>query len=137
MQSRVNLAIRYKDLDDKMKKAIVGLLNEQLTDDDTNDKQQLLSWLDNDEESEDFGGSLLKELIGRQIQNLLLSAASIAQDDSDRSPKREHIKKNVNETTNFQKDIEWAVQVGRGEAKIAYPKKGLSWNSPTESLLEI
>lgn len=85
MQSRLNLAIRYKDLDDKLKKAIIGTLIEQLTDNNTYDKQQLLSWLENDEESNDFGGSLLKELIGRQIQNLLLSAASNAQDDSDRS----------------------------------------------------
>ncbi|KAF6232629.1 hypothetical protein HO173_009297 [Letharia columbiana] len=72
MQSRVNLAIRCKDLDNKLKKAILQIFTEQLTDNNTYDKQQLLSWLDNDEESEDFGGSLLKELIGRQSQNFTI-----------------------------------------------------------------
>lgn len=121
VQSRVNFAIRYKDLDDKQKKAIYKNFIEQLTEDNTYDKQQLLSWLDDDEEEN--GVSPFKELNGRQIRNVLFSAASIAQGDSDKRLKLDHIKKMLRETTNFVKDMEYMVQMARGEAEVAYSKK--------------
>ena len=43
LQSHVNFAIRYKDLDDKQKKTIYKNFIEQLTDENTSDRQQLLS----------------------------------------------------------------------------------------------
>ena len=123
VQSRVNFAIKYKDLDDKQKKAIYKTFIEQLTDDNTTDKQQLLGWLDDDEQTEEYGGSPFKELNGRQIRNVLFSAASIAQGDSDKRLKLEHIRKILRETTNFVKDMEYMVQIARGEAEVAYSKK--------------
>ena len=123
VQSRVNFAIKYKDLDDKQKKAIYKTFIEQLTDDNTTDKQQLLSWLDDDEQTEEYGGSPFKELNGRQIRNVLFSAASIAQGDSDKRLKLDHIRKILRETTNFVKDMEYMVQIARGEAEVAYSKK--------------
>lgn len=123
VQSRVNFAIKYKDLDDKQKKAIYKTFIEQLTDDNTTDKQQLLDWLDDDEQTEEYGGSPFKELNGRQIRNVLFSAASIAQGDSDKRLKLDHIKKILRETTNFVKDMEYMVQIARGEAEVAYSKK--------------
>ena len=123
VQSRVNFAIKYKDLDDKQKKAIYKTFIEQLTDDNTTDKQQLLGWLDDDEQTEEYGGSPFKELNGRQIRNVLFSAASIAQGDSDKRLKLDHIRKILRETTNFVKDMEYMVQIARGEAEVAYSKK--------------
>ncbi len=123
MQSRVNFAIRYKDLDDKQKKAIYKNFIEQLTDENTSDRQQLLSWLDDDEQTEEYGGSPFKELNGRQIRNVLFTAASIARVDSDRRLKLDHIKKVLRETTHLVKDMEYMVQVARGEAEVAYSKK--------------
>ena len=123
MQSRVNFAIRYKDLDDKQKKAIYKNFIEQLTDENTSDRQQLLSWLDDDEQTEEYGGSPFKELNGRQIRNVLFTAASIAKVDIDRRLKLDHIKKVLRETTHFVKDMEYMVQVARGEAEVAYSKK--------------
>ena len=123
VQSRVNFAIKYKDLDDKQKKAIYKTFIDQLTDDNTTDKQQLLGWLDDDEQTEEYGGSPFKELNGRQIRNVLFSAASIAQGDSDKRLKLEHIRKILRETTNFVKDMEYMVQIARGEAEVAYSKK--------------
>ena len=122
VQSRVNFAIKYKDLDDKQKKAIYKTFIDQLTDDNTTDKQQLLGWLDDDEQTEEYGGSPFKELNGRQIRNVLFSAASIAQGDSDKRLKLEHIRKILRETTNFVKDMEYIVQIARGEAEVAYSK---------------
>ena len=123
VQSRVNFAIKYKDLDDKQKKAIYKTFIEQLTDDNTTDKQQLLDWLDDDEQTEEYGGSPFKELNGRQIRNVLFSAASIAQGDSDKRLKLDHIRRILRETTNFVKDMEYMVQIARGEAEVAYSKK--------------
>ena len=42
VQSRVNFAIKYKDLDDRQKKAIYKTFIDQLTDNNITDKQQLL-----------------------------------------------------------------------------------------------
>ena len=123
VQSRVNFAIKYKDLDDRQKKAIYKTFIEQLTDDNTTDKQQLLGWLDDEEQTEEYGGSPFKELNGRQIRNVLFSAASIAQGDSDKRLKLDHIKKILRETNNFVKDMEYMVQIARGEAEVAYSKK--------------
>ena len=123
VQSRVNFAIRYKDLDDKQKKSIYKNFIEQLTDENTFDKQQLMNWLDDEDQTEEYGGSPFKELNGRQIRNVMFSAASIAQSESDKRLRLEHIKRILRETTNFQKDIEYMVQVARGEAEVAYSKK--------------
>ena len=124
VQSRVNFAIRYKDLDDKQKKAIYKNFIEQLTDENTSDKQRLLDWLDDDEQTEEYGGgSPFKELNGRQIRNVLFTAASIARVDADKRLKLDHIKKVLRETTNFVKDMEYMVQIARGEAEVAYSKK--------------
>ena len=123
MQSRVNFAIKYKDLDDKQKKAIYKAFIEQLTDENTYDKQHLLGWLDDEETIDEYGGSPFKELNGRQIRNVLFSASSIAQGESDKMMRLDHIKKILRETSNFVKDMEYMVQVARSEAEVAYSKK--------------
>ncbi len=121
VQSRVNFAIKYKDLDDKQKKAIYKTFIDQLTDENTSDKQQLLGWLDDEEQIEEYGGSPFKELNGRQIRNVLFSAASIAKRDG--GLRLDHIRRILRETTNFVKDMEYMVQLARGEAEVAYSKK--------------
>ena len=117
----MNFAIKYKDLDDKQKKAIYKTFIDQLTDENTSDKQQLLGWLDDEEQIEEYGGSPFKELNGRQIRNVLFSAASIAKRDG--GLRLDHIRRILRETTNFVKDMEYMVQLARGEAEVAYSKK--------------
>lgn len=123
MQSLVNFAIKYQDLDDKQKKAIYRKFVKELTDDNTSNKQELLDWLDDDDQTEEYGDSPFKELNGRQIRNVLASAASIAQGDSDKRLKLEHIRRIPKETTNFVNDMEYMLQMARGEAEVAYSKK--------------
>lgn len=123
VQSRVYFAIKHKDLDDKQKKAIYKTFIEQLTDDNTTNKQQLLGWVDDDEQTEEYGGSPFEELNGRQIRAVLFSAASIPQDDSHKRLKLDHIRKFLRETTNFVKDMEYMMQIARGEAEVVYSKK--------------
>lgn len=121
VQSRVNFAIKFKDLDDKQKRNIYRTFIDQLTDENTSDKQQLLGWLDDEEQIEEYGGSPFKELNGRQIRNVLFSAASIAKHDG--GLRLDHIRRILRETTNFVKDMEYMVQLARGEAEVAYSKK--------------
>ena len=121
VQSRVNFAIKFKDLDDKQKRNIYKTFIDQLTDDNTSDKQQLLGWLDDEEQIEEYGGSPFKELNGRQIRNVLFSAASISKRDG--GMRLDHIRRILRETTNFVKDMEYMVQLARGEAEVAYSKK--------------
>ena len=122
VQSRVNFAIRYKDLDDRQKREIFLNFIRQLTDENTYDKQELESWIDGNGLLES-GESPFESLNGRQIRNVLFSAASIAQNDSDKRLKLTHIEQILKETTNFVKDMEYMVQIARGEAEVAYSKK--------------
>ena len=122
VQSRVNFAIRYKDLDDRQKREIFLNFVRQLTDDNTYDKQELESWIRSDGLLES-GESPFESLNGRQIRNVLFSAASIAQNDSDKRLKLNHIEQILKETTNFVKDMEYMAQIARGEAEVAYSKK--------------
>ena len=122
VQSRVNFAIRYKDLDDRQKREIFLNFIRQLTDENTYDKQELESWIDGNGLLES-GESPFESLNGRQIRNVLFSAASIAQNDRDKRLKLTHIEQILKETTNFVKDMEYMVQIARGEAEVAYSKK--------------
>ena len=123
VQSRVNFAIRYKDLDDRQKKEIFLNFIRQLTDENTFDKQELEHWIGDDGLLRETGESPFESLNGRQIRNVLFSAASIAQNDSDKRLKLTHIEQILKETTNFVKDMEYMVQIARGEAEVAYVKK--------------
>ena len=89
----------------------------QLTDENTQNKQQLLKWLDDEELKED---PPFKALNGRQIRNVLFSAASLAQGEPDKRLKLEHIKKTLKETVKFQTDINNMIESARREAEVGY-----------------
>ena len=76
--------------------------------------------IDHDGKAEDTGESPFEKLNGRQIRNVLFSATSIAQNDTDKRLKSKHIQQILRETTNFVKDMEFMVQMARGLAEVAY-----------------
>ncbi|MCJ1437027.1 hypothetical protein MMC27_006412 [Xylographa pallens] len=119
VQSRVNFAITYKNLDDKQKKNIYQNFIEQLTDDNCQNKHQLLKWLD---EEDNVEAPPFKRLNGRQIRNVLFSAASVASGEGDGRLKLEHIKKILRETQKFQEDINNMVESARKEAEVDYAR---------------
>ncbi|MCJ1383606.1 hypothetical protein MMC17_006720 [Xylographa soralifera] len=119
VQSRVNFAITYKNLDDKQKKNIYQNFIEQLTHDNCQDRNQLLKWLD---EEDNVEAPPFKRLNGRQIRNVLFSAASVASGESDGRLKLEHIKKILRETQKFQEDINNMVEMARKEAEVDYAR---------------
>ena len=59
-------------------------------------------------------------LNGRQIRNVLFSAASLAQGEPDKGLKLEHIKKILKETVKFQTDINTMIETARREAEVGY-----------------
>ncbi|KAL8948419.1 MAG: hypothetical protein Q9222_005397 [Ikaeria aurantiellina] len=120
VQSRVNFAITYQNLDSDQKKRIYKDFISQLTDENTDNKQELLEWLDDDEFQDD--ASPFKTLNGRQIRNVLFSAASIAQDEGDKRLRLGHVKRILRETVKFQSDIEAMVHDARRDAEVKYTK---------------
>ena len=119
VQSRVNFAITYKNLDDKQKRNIYVSFIDQLTDDNCKDKQQLRKWLD---EEDNVEASPFKRLNGRQIRNVLFSAASVASNEGDGRLKLDHIRKILRETQKFQEDVHNMIEMARKEAEVDYSR---------------
>lgn len=118
VQSRVNFAITYKNLDDKQKKTIYSNFISQLNEDNTRNHEELVNWPESDEWNDEPPFRLLN---GRQIRNVLFSAASIAQGDlRDHRLSLDHIKKILKETNNFQNDINIMYEKARAEAEVGF-----------------
>lgn len=118
MQSRVNFAITYKNLDDKQKKTIYSNFISQLNEENTRNHEELVNWPESDEWNDEPPFRLLN---GRQIRNVLFSAASIAQGDlRDHRLSLDHIKKILKETNNFQNDINIMYEKARAEAEVGF-----------------
>ncbi|KAL9635582.1 MAG: hypothetical protein Q9164_003364 [Protoblastenia rupestris] len=121
VQSRVNFAITFRDLDDAQKRTIYENFISQLTDENTADKQDLLNWIKDEEHPARNGDEPpFKLLNGRQIRNVLFSAASIAQDSVDKRLKLEHITRILKQTNIFQSDISRMYEVARKDAEVDY-----------------
>jgi SpoVK/Ycf46/Vps4 family AAA+-type ATPase len=112
VQSRVNLGIKYKDLSAAQKKKIFSNFIDQIHKDNISDKDDLERWLDKEDAKEWFDA-----LNGRQVRNVLFSAASLALND-DRRLKVTHIKKMAKSTWQFQDSIKSIVQEARRKAEV-------------------
>ncbi|RYP73617.1 hypothetical protein DL771_003505 [Monosporascus sp. 5C6A] len=77
VQSRVNLGIKYEDLDRDQKQNIIENFLSQLKDENVDRRQEIVDWFNKDEE----GREQIKPLNGRQVRNILFSAASLAMKD--------------------------------------------------------
>ena len=84
-----------------------------------NNKQELLDWPDTDAWSDD---APFERLNGRQIRNVLFSAVSIAQTDSDKRLTIEHIKKIEKVTTEFENDTHNMLESARAAAEVGFDK---------------
>lgn len=118
VQSRVNFAITFKNLDDKQKKTLYSNFINQLNKENTYDYEALKEWPKSEEWNDELPFRLLN---GRQIRNVLFAAVSIAQ--GDKKDKRLHlaqIKRILKETNNFQNDINTMYERARAEAEVAF-----------------
>lgn len=115
VQSRVNLAIKYNSLSDEQKKAIYRNFVNQLNEENTDDKEDLLRFVEDTEDESPF-----RLLNGRQIRNVLFSAASLAQAEPDKRLRREHIEKILKETIKFQQDTQNMIDTARQDAEVGF-----------------
>ena len=118
VQSRVNLAIKYNSLSDEQKKAIYRNFVNQLTEENTDDKEDLLQFVEDTEDESPF-----RLLNGRQIRNVLFSAASLAQAEPDKRLRREHIEKILKETIKFQQDTQNMIDMARQDAEVGFHRQ--------------
>jgi SpoVK/Ycf46/Vps4 family AAA+-type ATPase len=113
VQSRVNLGIKYKDLSMEQKKKIFTNFIEQIKEDQIDDKEELERWLEEDTDAAEW----FEALNGRQVRNVLFSAASLGQ-HSGGMLKVTHIKKMAKSTWQFQDSIKLIVQEARRKAEV-------------------
>ena len=112
MQSRVNLGIKYEDLDRDQKQAIFENFIKQLPEDKIRDREGIAEWFKEDEEAREWG----KALNGRQIRNILFSATNLAERDGD-VLKLDHVKKMTKSTSIFYDGIKSIVDDARRKAE--------------------
>ena len=114
VQSRVNLAIKYNSLSDNQKAIYRNFVN-QLNEENTVDKDDLLQFVEDAEDESPF-----RLLNGRQIRNVLFSAASLAQAEPDKRLTRAHIEQILKETVKFQQDTQTMIDMARQDAEVGY-----------------
>ena len=111
VQSRINLAIQFGDLNERQKIGIFQNLVEQLDDDFVQNKKAMIRWMKDDEEAT----SAFSGLNGRQVRNVVFSAASLAgnRDSGDNVLKVEDIQRMLEETVNFQRHLQELTKAAR------------------------
>ena len=115
VQSRVNLAIKYNELRDEQKRKIYCNFVRQLKPENTHDIGELLRYVESEEDESPF-----KLLNGRQIRNVLFSAASLAQAEPDKLLRLSHVEQILKETVKFQQDTQNMVDAARQDAEVGY-----------------
>ncbi|KAK1658313.1 P-loop containing nucleoside triphosphate hydrolase protein [Colletotrichum godetiae] len=113
VQSRVNLGIKYDDLQREQKLEIFKNFIEQLKPDQVEQKDKILKWFRDEEEARDWTDGLN----GRQIRNILFSAGSLAQEDGGKL-KLEHISRMAKSTWRFHDSIKTVVDDARRRAEV-------------------
>jgi hypothetical protein len=108
VQSRVNLGIKYDDLDKDQKREIFAQFLKQVEADDIENRDEMIEWMQRDPDAIDYFSSLN----GRQVRNVLFSAASLASKDGG-VLKLEHIKKMAKITSRFQDSLKVVMQNAR------------------------
>ncbi|KAK1839779.1 ATPase [Colletotrichum chrysophilum] len=112
VQSRVNLGIKYDDLQRDQKQEIFDNFIGQLKPDQVKDKEMIRRWFKDEEEARDW----TEGLNGRQIRNILFSAASLAQQDGGELDLK-HISRMAKSTWRFHDSIKTVVDEARRRAE--------------------
>ncbi|KAF4536406.1 26S protease regulatory subunit [Lasiodiplodia theobromae] len=112
VQSRVNLGIKYDDLDREQKIRIIDNFLKQLQDENVERRDEIREWFNDNED----GREQIKFLNGRQVRNILFSAASLATQDGMRLSLK-HIQKMTKATFLFHDSIKTIVDDARRRAE--------------------
>ncbi|KAF2729801.1 P-loop containing nucleoside triphosphate hydrolase protein [Polyplosphaeria fusca] len=112
VQSRVNLGIKYEDLKDRQKNQIFKNFIDSIKDGKVENRDDILEWLEEDPRASEWFGPLN----GRQVRNVLFSAASLAMKESG-TLKLKHIQTMAETTHKFQDSLKVVVQTARVKAE--------------------
>lgn len=119
VQSRINLSLRFPPLSDTDKKEIYKSFIRMIDDENPN-KTQLLEWIDKEKNVED---PPFKKLNGRQIRNVLFSAATLAAGgDGAGHLELIHIHRIRREMVQFQSEVEFLLEETRKKAEVGYDR---------------
>ncbi|KAF9870783.1 hypothetical protein CkaCkLH20_11682 [Colletotrichum karsti] len=111
VQSRINLAVQFADLKEKQKINIFSNFIDQIPAAFVEEKRKILHFLTDDDEA----ANRLSELNGRQVRNIVFSAASLAgnRQDPDNVLRLEDVKRMLDETWNFQHHLRELTKAAR------------------------
>jgi len=116
VQSRVHLAVLYEDLDEEQIRKVWHGFLEQLDDENTSDKDEIIEWIDK--------WAIRSSLNGRQIRNIITSAQALARGrNRDKKLTLIDIEDVFKMTEDFQKDLEGLYKDRRVDALIEGRRK--------------
>lgn len=115
VMSRMNLAIRYPDLNHEQKKRIFLQFLGQLDEDSTTDRARIEQWIRDEDTREQLDG-----LNGRQIRNILFSAAKITSEQEGGKLSLEVIKRLAQATKRFAQEIRADMEASRVKNEPSY-----------------
>jgi hypothetical protein len=108
VQSRVNLGIRYTDLEKEQKRCIFEDFIKCIDEEKIDDRQEILDWFRTDSDADEW----FQPLNGRQVRNVLFTAGSLALKDG-ACLKLQHIQIMAKHTFKFQESLRVLVQDSR------------------------
>ncbi|KAF7531090.1 hypothetical protein G7054_g9217 [Neopestalotiopsis clavispora] len=118
VQSRINLAVKFEDLKHKQLQAIFKNLLDQLDDEFIDDKRDILEWFEDDEAYQ-----WSTPLNGRQIRNVVFSAASLAGSKKENKLTLKEIKTMFEETYKFHTHLESVTMAAREKNEMYINRK--------------
>ena len=116
VMSRINLAIRYPDLSYEQKKRIFLQFLDQLDEEATADRAKIERWIRDEDTQEQLEG-----LNGRQIRNILFSAAKMtSEQEGGGKLNLEAIKNLAQATKRFAHEIQADMEASRVKNEPSY-----------------
>jgi hypothetical protein len=113
--SRINLAIRYPELSHEQKSRIFLNFVDQLDEDATADLAKIEAWIKDDDTREQLDG-----LNGRQIRNILFSAAKMTSEQEGGKLNLGAIKQLAQATKRFAQEIRADMEASRVKNEPSY-----------------
>lgn len=115
VQSRINLGIKYADLERAQLQKIFDNFLDQVPEENIKEKEAIKMWFREDDEAREW----TKALNGRHIRNIIFSAIDLAKVDGGRLT-LDHIKKMTRTTHAFYDGVKVIVQTARERAEAGY-----------------
>lgn len=112
VQSRVNLGIKYTSLTPKQKQQIFRQFIEEIPEENIDNREEIIEWFTEENEGHEY----LELMNGRQVRNVLFSAANLAQKQGG-VLKLKHVNDMAKHTWRFTNDMKAVVDAARKSAE--------------------